>query len=187
MFKVPTYLKKENYKVIEIQDDFSAVAIRNSITADNMFYNELFDIYYFGDLSQDYFIYSKLDKENGQRIPCRIVAKCPKTGDEILLFDGAKYGYNSMFCDTFDDEIMQNRSLQKLEIKKSKIKIEFFYNIDYEEEKEDYEVDENDYLETINGQMLSWEDVKKNGFDFIRILAIDENEIVKEIFEMELA
>ena len=48
-------------------------------------------------------------------------------------------------------------------------------------------MDENDRLETINGRIISWEDIKKNAFDYIRISAIDDKETVREICELELA
>ena len=56
-----------------------------------------------------------------------------------------------------------------------------------DEEKEDFEFDDNDYLETINGEEISFEDVKKDGFDYIKISAIDEDEIIREILNLELA
>ena len=119
--------------------------------------------------------------------PCKVVAKCIQTGKEILLYDQLKYRYNSLFCDKFDLETVDNRPLIKLDIPNSKIEIDLGYSIDYDEEKEDFEFDDNDYLETINGEEISFEDVKKDGFDYIKISAIDEDEIIREILNLELA
>ena len=45
----------------------------------------------------------------------------------------------------------------------------------FEEEKEDYEVDEEDRVTLINGETISWEEVKRNGFDYISIICETEN------------
>lgn len=42
-------------------------------------------------------------------------------------------------------------------------------------------------METINGEEISFEDVKKDGFDYIKISAIDEDEIIREVLNLELA
>ena len=56
-----------------------------------------------------------------------------------------------------------------------------------EEEKEDYEVDEEDRVTLINGETISWEEVKKNGFDYISIVCETENGEKAEIVSLELA
>ena len=47
--------------------------------------------------------------------------------------------------------------------------------------------DDNNYLETINGEEISFEAVKKDGFDYIKISTIDEDEIIREVLNLELA
>ena len=42
-------------------------------------------------------------------------------------------------------------------------------------------------METINGEEISFEAVKKDGFDYIKISAIDEDEIIREVLNLELA
>ena len=83
--------------------------------------------------------------------------------------------------------MFDNRPLVKLDISNSKIEIDLGYSIDYDEEKEDFEFDNNNYLETINGEEISFEAVKKDGFDYIKISAIDEGEIIREVLNLELA
>ncbi|WP_218925380.1 MULTISPECIES: hypothetical protein [unclassified Gemella] len=116
-----------------------------------------------------------------------IVARCINSGREILLYYQAKYGYNSIFCDEFNLDDIKTRSLSKLEIQNSKIEIDFIYNIDFEEEKEDFNFDEEDFTTTINGEKISFEEVIKNGFDSIKITAIDEHGTKRIICELELA
>ena len=118
------------------------------------------------------------DEKNEISNPCMIVAKCIHTGKEILLYDEAKYGYNPMFCDEIHLEDIKKRSLSKLEIPNSNIEIDFAYSIDF---------DEDDFTETINGEKISFEEVKRNGFDYIKITAIDELDAKRVICELELA
>jgi hypothetical protein len=65
------------------------------------------------------------------------------TNEEILIFDYAKHGYDSMFCDTFDEENLRDRTLQKLKILLSKIFLRLGHGIGCKEEKDDYDFDEN--------------------------------------------
>ncbi|UZM98123.1 hypothetical protein OL548_25455 [Lysinibacillus sp. MHQ-1] len=47
----------------------------------------------------------------------------------------------------------------------------FFYNIDYDEEADDYEVDKQGNVQLMNGKITDWETVKRNGYDaFIFLL-----------------
>ena len=177
--KIPTYFKESNYKIVEVEEDFSSIRIVNELEKDK--YNEFFEIYYFGELDSDAVITEIFDEKTSTIKPCKVVAKCIETGKEILLYDQLK------FCDKFDLETFDNRPLVKLDIPNSKIEIDLGYSIDYDEEKEDFEFDDNNYLETINGEEISFEAVKKDGFDYIKISAIDEDEIIREVLNLELA
>lgn len=183
--RVPTYLNKENYEVLSIDDTFTTISIFNEL--ENGYTNKNYEIYFYGELVFDNIITGIYDEEKNSEKPCIIVAKCIKTGKEVLLFDQAKYGYNSMFCDEFDFENVKNRQLKKLDIPISKIIVDFAYNIDFDEEKEDFEFDEDDFTETINGEKISFDVVKNDGFDYIKITAIDEVGIKRIICELELA
>ena len=182
MQKVPTYLSENACNVKS--GDYLSVDIQSKNG------NTLFEVYYYGDLFEAKgeklpFIVNYYTDE--VEIPCKIVAKDTETGEEILLFDGYRHGYNAMFCDEFDPEEVEKRTLVKYNIAPCKIHIDFGYSIDYEEEKEDYEVDEEDRVTLINGETISWEEVKRNGFDYISIICETENGEKAEIVSLELA
>ena len=183
--RVPTYIEEENYNITNIDDTFTSIGICNNLGSGDT--NELYEIYFFGSLFEEYMICGMYDEKNEISNPCMIVAKCIHTGKEILLYDEAKYGYNPMFCDEINLEDIKKRPLSKLEIPNSKIEIDFAYNIDFDEEKEDFEFNEGDFTETINGEKISFEEVKRNGFDYIKITAIDELDTKRVICELELA
>lgn len=171
--KYPTHL--ENHIKDYQKTDFETFSICSSTGSEKL------EIWYYGDIFEKYHLI--VDTEN---TPCKIIAKA-ENGEEFLVFDNSIHGYNAMFCDEFDEEILNNRPLQKLEIEAEKIIAEFGYSIDYEDEKEDYDIDENGNVELINGKKMTWEDVKRNGMDFIMLSYIDKNGQKKTFLEYELA
>ena len=178
MQKVPTYLSENACNIKS--GDYLSVDIQSKNG------NTLFEVYYYGDLFEVKGEKLPFIVDNEDRIPCKIVAKDTETGEEILLFDGYRHGYNAMFCDEFDPEEVEKRTLVKYNIAPCKIHIDFGYSIDYEEEKEDYEVEE-DRVTLINGENIPWEEVKRNGFDYISIICQTENGEKAEIVSLELA
>ncbi|WP_314335560.1 hypothetical protein [Capnocytophaga sputigena] len=179
MQKVPTYLSKNACNVKS--GDYLSVDIQSKNG------NSLFEVYYYGDLFEVKRKKLPCIVYNEAGIPCKIVAKDIETGEEILLFDGYRHGYNAMFCEEFDPAEVEKRTLVKYDIAPCKIHIDFGYSIDYEEEKEDYEVDEADRVTLINGENIPWEEVKRNGFDYISIICQTENGEKAEIVSLELA
>ena len=179
MQKVPTYLSENACNVKS--GDYLSVDIQSKNG------NTLFEVYYYGNLFEVKGKKLPFIVDNEAEIPCKIVAKDTETGEEILLFDGYRHGYNAMFCEEFDLAEVEKRTLVKYDIAPCKIHIDFGYSIDYEEEKEDYEVDEADRVTLINGENIPWEEVKRNGFDYISIICQTENGEKAEIVSLELA
>ena len=178
MQKVPTYLSENACNIKS--GDYLSVDIQSKNG------NTLFEVYYYGDLFEVKRKKLPCIVDNKTGIPCKIVAKDTETDEEILLFDGYRHGYNAMFCEEFDPEEVEKRTLVKYNIAPCKIHIDFGYSIDYEEEKEDYEVEE-DRVTLINGENIPWEEVKRNGFDYISIVCETENGEKAEIVSLELA
>ena len=52
--------------------------------------------------------------------------------------------------------------------------LELGYSIDYEDEKEDFEPDEADTVELLNGERMPWEQVKRDGIDYIALYYVNE-------------
>ncbi|EPF7618150.1 hypothetical protein ACSVJB_000873 [Listeria monocytogenes] len=175
---IPSYLKNIA-KEVNI-NDFLNVEI---VTTSN---EETFDILYCGTLEE--IEGDQLITREDYEIPLKIIAKSTLSGKEVLLYDGAYYGYNSMFCDEFEAEATQNRELQKYPINNlSNIRLSIGIGIDYESEKEDYEFDENGNVILIDDRHIPWEQVKTDGFDFLEITATDENGASLLILTEELA
>lgn len=148
--------------------------------------NELLEVWYYGDLlnvggkSQSYIVSTKT-------APGRVVACDPQTGEKFLVFDYAKHGYNNMFCDTYGPENLVDRSLKRYNIVASKLILELGYGIDYEGEKEDYGIDENDMVKLVDGSQITWENVKRDGIDYIALFFVNEDGRKIQILDVELA
>ena len=135
------------------------------------------EIYYYGDIRKiqgtPYIVQDE--------IPMLIVAKDPATNEEFTVFDGMKHGYDAMFCNEPDDNVM--RELKLYEYYSGKVQIGFSYSIDYEDEKEDYEFNERGEVVLMYGDM-DWEMAKSIGFDWLSLAFVDHK---KEFVELELA
>ncbi len=126
--------------------------------------------------------------------PALVIAEDESTGQEILLFDGCKHGYNAMFCDSYSAEQINNRVADQYYVDKEgrdtfAIGISAYYQIDYEDESEGFvgELDENGMLELPDGRKVEFETVKRNGFDVYQIFVMDVSGKTVEILSEELS
>lgn len=177
--RIPPYLKGFAAEYKEKRDEVS-VNIADSQGG------RLFEIWYYGEFLEI--------KERTYPLivgtefsVSKFIARSVKTGEEILLFDRAFHGYDAMFCDRHTKEQIENRPLKKLDIPPSEIKIELGYEIDFDDEKDDYDFDENGRCILLNGSTMSWEDVKSNGMDSIALYYKSEKGKWINFAEEELA
>ncbi len=82
---------------------------------------------------------------------------------------------------------LAHRPLQRYEIPASELALELGYNIDYEDEKESFEVDEADTVELVNGERMPWEQVKRDGIDYIALYYVNDKGKQLQILDAELA
>ena len=148
--------------------------------------NELLEVWYYGDLltvkgePQSYIV-------DGSPAPGLVAARDPESGEEFVIFDGGRHGYDNMFCDEHDPSELEHRPLKRYEIPASKLVLELGYSIDYEDEKEDFEPDEAGTVELINGERMPWEQVKRDGIDYIALYYVNEKGKPVQILDAELA
>ena len=116
-----------------------------------------------------------------------VAALDPENGEEFVIFDAGRHGYSNLFCDEHDPAELEHRPLQRYEIPASKLVLELGYSIDYDDEKEDFEVDENDTVELIRGGRMPWEQTKRDGIDYIALFYVDEKGKQVQILDAELA
>lgn len=175
---IPSYLKN-TAKEIGV-NDFLNLEISTASS------EETFDIFYCGTL--EVIEGDQLITATDFKVPIKVIAKNNLTKEEILLYDGAYYGYDSMFCDEYDKTVIENRELKRFPVNHvSKINLSVGIGIDYESEKEDYEVDDKGYVLLIDGRHIPWEQVKTDGFDYLEISVKDETEKSQLILMEELS
>ena len=69
----------------------------------------------------------------------------------------------------------------------AKLVVELGYSVDYEDEKEDFEPDGADTVELINGERMPWEQVRRDGIDYIALYYVNEKGKQVQILDAELA
>lgn len=168
---IPFYLKNHLTDIKEKKEKTTGVLVSSTGNTD-------LEIYYYGELMK----IKKTPYITDGDYPCLIVAKDPLSGEKFVVFDGAQHGYNAMFCDEQPSEM--ERELKLYEFLRGKIKVTFYYSIDYEEEKDDYVFNENNEIELINGTYLEWNNAKSIGYDWISMKFADKK---KEFVDLELA
>lgn len=144
--KIPSHLTQYAKNIIE--DEFDGVT-SFSIQSSNK--EQWFEIYYYGELENGYITGLEPTFSN-----IKIVAKSVNSKEEMLLFDETVPGYNAMFCDSHSNEEKNNRSLEKLNVPASKIKLIFGYSIDYDSKKELYDLDENGHVNLVDERKITW-------------------------------
>ena len=148
--------------------------------------NELLEVWYYGELftvkgePQPYII-------DGDEAPGLVAARDPESGETFVIFDNGRHGYNNLFCDEHDPAELEHRPLKRYEIPASKLVLELGCGNDYENEKEDFEVDEADTVELINGERMPREQVKRDGIDYIALYYVNEKGQQVQILDAELA
>ena len=121
----------------------------------------------------------------------KVLAVDQSTGQEILLFDGCKHGYNAMFCDTYTKEQIDNRPTNQIYkipdgSEDFEVILSAYYQIDYDNEFSE-EVDANGMIELINGSMEKYDNIIRDGFDVFQILLLDKSGNIYEALSEELA
>ena len=85
--------------------------------------NELLEVWYYGDLltvkgePQSYIV-------DGDELPGLVAARDPESGEEFVIFDGGRHGYDNLFCDEHDPAQLAHRPLTRYEIPASKLVLE---------------------------------------------------------------
>lgn len=152
--------------------------------------NSKFKINYYGQLHNKYDTLIVAT----EFAPALVIAQDISSGQEVLLFDGCKNGYNPMFCDEFTFEQINNRPADNLYFDKDnndcfEIILSAYYQINFDDENEDFldQVDENGFIELLGKSKIEFEKVKRNAFNVFQIIAITETGRQIEVVSEELS
>jgi hypothetical protein len=123
--------------------------------------------------------------------PILVYAVDPNDGQEILIFDGCKYGYNMLFCDTYTQEQFNNRPVNNFY--KNTFGDEIFeivisvYNVVYYDGELLEQADGDGFVELVDGSMQDFKIAQRNAFDTLQVYAINEKGESFNIIAEELA
>lgn len=123
----------------------------------------------------------------GMEYPTGFIAVSVSTGERIVLFDSAVYGYNAMFCNAGKCAEISDRPLKKAVFSPCEIRMQLYYGIDYESEKDYYNFDENGNCILADGRVVAWEQVLNDGIDAVALYYRNDSGKWIEFAEEELA
>ncbi|MDM1784082.1 hypothetical protein RFY44_05050 [Acinetobacter bereziniae] len=186
-FSAPTHLNHfVTYQHEAYFNDLMEIEWRGQIQSSTQ--NKRFKIKYYGELFEEYQLICGTDFA-----PELIYAVDIDSNEEILLFDGARHGYDPMFCDEFTNEQLTNRPLIH-EYKDQddqtvfNVIVKVYHNIDYNDiEEVESLANPVGEIELISGEIISVDQLKANAFDFIQIMVVNSLGNLYRIFERELA
>ncbi|AUO06808.1 hypothetical protein NS115_10330 [Paenibacillus jamilae] len=146
--------------------------------------NTKFHIFYYGEFMDELIAVTVF-------APQLIIAEDAVTGEQIVIFDGTRHGYDALLCEVYTEEQQNNRTplLPYLDDDGEdtfEVTVTAFYNVDWDDEFAD-DVDENGQLELISGERCDFEEAKRNGFDAISITITSAKGLKTEILQEELA
>lgn len=159
-------------------DDARAFAVVSSTGG------ELFEIRYSGTILEEYGLI--VDHEQ----PSLVIARALDTGEQIVLFDAAKHGYDAMFVEEFAPETVGARTADTVLERDGQtafgVEVEVIDNIDWDDEEDDFRDDEG-VIRLITGDVISSEQLRADGFDALTVTVITTDGTRHSIVEEELA
>ncbi|MEO7308375.1 MAG: hypothetical protein ABIR78_13570 [Ferruginibacter sp.] len=183
----PTYLEEFTQHIIDAKK-VEPFEWRRKLIAKSG--NSKFKIKYYGQLHNKYDTLIVAT----EFAPALVIAQDILSGQEVLLFDGCKNGYNPMFCDEFIFEEINNRPADNLYVDKDnndsfEIILSAYYQINFDDESEDFldQVDENGFIELLDKSKIEFDKAKRNAFDVFKIIAVTENGRQIELVSEELS
>lgn len=170
-YRTPSYLKG-HLKDVDFANEVLEATLVSSTGNSNL------EIYYYGKgVDDDGYI---LD---GSDYPSRmlIVARDPETGEEFVVFDAEKHGYDAMLCN--EQTEFRKRDLKKYD-KSGKVRVSIIYSIDFDEEVDELDFSDDGKVLLIDGRHVDLETFKGEAFDCISLFFSDTEEC---FFDFECA
>lgn len=184
-YNAPTFL--ENKVVYDKSDyfkDMIDIEWRGQVVSSTL--SRKFRIKYYGEIIEKHQLIC-----DSKVAPVLVFAEDIDTKECILLHDGAVHGYNAMFCDEYDLEVLSKREHEFAYLNLEgndvfEVLIYVYNGIDYDSELEDF-INEEGQVVLLNGNIITVDELKRDGYDFIGVDVIDEKGVRRNIVQFELA
>ena len=152
--------------------------LRSSAGADR------FEIRYSGELLAEHGLIV------GDEAPSLVVARAVDTGEEIVVFDEGRHGYNAMFVDENDPAVLDAREARAVfeheGLTEFSVEIEVIDNIDWDDEEDDVRA-EDGALRLISGEVITPNRLRSDGFDALSVVAVTADGRHLDVVDEELA
>ena len=163
MLPAPIYFEKYTQPVVRSTKDYEWAGKLMSSNGETKF-----TIKYYGKRADEYII-----SETYLEDPVLVIAVSTNGEEEIILFDESRHGYNAMFCDEYSEDIRSLRRPENIYIDNDgerifEVELVAYYSIDYDDEKEDF-INKNGEVNLIFGETITFEDAKRNGYDYFEV------------------
>ena len=121
--------------------------------------------------------------------PILVYAVDPDNGQEILIFDGCKYGYDALFCDTYTEKQINRLANKNYAVEGDGLFeiVISIYNGAYFDNEFAEQVDEDGFIELADGTKQTLDFVNRNAFDTLQVYAVNKKGESFNIISEELA
>lgn len=125
----------------------------------------------------------------GAAAPSLVVARALDTGEEVVVFDGGRHGYDAMFAEEHDPESLAARRpdtvLERDGHSAFAVEVTVMDNIDWDDEADDFR-DEAGVLRLITGEEISAERLRADGYDALGVTVIWPDDRRGDVVDEEL-
>ena len=149
-----------------------------------------YEVHFFGDVfplaPREQLIVASPDPA----LPALVLARPVGGGDDVVLFDGGRHGYDAMFVDEHDlDDLSAREASHRLEIDGATtfaITVTVYDNIDWDEEEDDFR-DDDGVVRLITGEAIDGDRLRADGYDAIAVEVTDAAGLQTTVVNEELA
>lgn len=142
-----------------------------------------FELYYHGKCDND-----RILGTNDSIL--RVVAVSLNDGEEIVVFDNTRHGWDGYIGDAYSEqEDFERKAVNKFTSSYGTLQFRIYMQATYNHgtESELMQEAENGHVTLMDGSMVAVQDAFDNAFDVVSIYAVDENDRIFEIVSEELA
>lgn len=176
---IPSHLAGHVVALTDSEEPGRTFALRSSVGG------AAFELRHCGEIYAEYGLMVA-----GDAAPLLVVVRAVDTGEEFVLFDGGRHGYDAMFCDEFDPDVLDARVADQLFERDGDsvfgVEVTVFDNVDWDDEEDDFR-DDDGVVRLITGEAIDSDRLRSDGFDAIGVTVVTADGARHSVVEEELA
>lgn len=175
---IPTHLAGRVVPIASERDDGRSFALRSSNGGDR------FELRYSGRWLPEHGMIV------GDVTPLLVVARAIGTGEDLVAFDGGRHGYDAMFADEHDPDVLRSRRADRLLELDGRtafaVEVHVFDFIDWDLEADDMR-DDDGALRLTSGEVIDVERLRADGFSWLCIDVVTPDGVRHRVVDEELS